>query len=314
MHEDLRDALHKVSRVAQDSDARPDLEYVQRGGRRLRWFRRIGVAGVVFLLVAGGSAFLSQLSDPSPRSTQEAAGTDETTTAQTPETSDGTVLSPDNVPSWRVVTFAVRAVAQAGLSDTSGVRLEYRDQRKSETGWELRFASAMCQDNQSCEQRGPVRFSVRTSGSVLEISEEGISGLDSEAAGSIVGHRELLTSEFTSLEFLAPTLTESPDEGIGVLTSELWTGSLPEADSEMSVTCHLEIYDHSGKVIHTGGQFEMLVPTDEGSRTDSGTHLFGAPADLAEAAAADVTCGEAHDVSDAPEGSRKTWGLPFDED
>lgn len=316
MHEDLREMLHKESRSAQDRSARPDLKSVQRGGHRLLWSRRIGVAGAVALLIAGGSIFPTQFLDPT-RSKQPATGVGEAASPQVPETSDGRMLSPDNVPTWRVVTFAVRAVAQSGLSDTVGLRLEYRNLLKSETGWVLQFASAICEDDSNCVPSDPVQFSVRASGAVLEVSEEAISGLSPETIGRLKAYREVLTSELTSLEFLAPTLAESPDEAIGVSTSELWTGPLPDSGHEMSVTCHVEVYDRAGEGVYTGEPFEMLVPTDEESRTDDGTHQFGVSAelgvsaDLTKANSADVLCGEAHDVSEAPPGSRRTWGLPY---
>jgi hypothetical protein len=318
MHEDLREALHRESRVAQAHSARPDLNSVKRGGLRLLWSRRIGIVGTVVLVIAGGSLILSQFLDPT-RSEQPVAGVGEAATAQVPETSDGRMLSPDNVPSWRVVTFAARAVAQAGLSDTNGLRLVYRDHLRNETGWAVRFASAKCEDDSNCVPGDPVRFPVRTSGTVLEVSEEAISGLSPETIGRLTAYREVLTSELTSLEFLAPTLTESPDEGLGISTSELWTGPLPDSGSEMSVTCRVEVFDRAGESIYIGKPLEMLVPSDEKSRTDDGTHLFGVsaelaqvvPADLTQADSADVLCGEAHDVSEAPKGSRRTWGLPY---
>lgn len=310
MHDDLGRVLQQAALVAQRHAARPNLEYVLRGGRRLRWRRRLGGIGAALCVMAVGAAAISLAGNLS-RPARQVQGAAQQPSLEVPETSNGELLSPDAVPSWRVTTFAVRAVAEAGLTDTDGLRLEYRGHQPTQSGWLVEFAAAHCENGQNCVDQEPVQLGVRALGSTLEIPVESISGLDSSATNAISTYRELLTSESTSLEFLAPTLVQSADESQSVSTSELWTGSLPDEGVEMSVTCQVEIYDQAGTVIHKGQQLEILVPTDEGSRTDDGGHEFGVPQEVTGAAAsADVVCGEAHDVRDAPEGSRKSWGIP----
>jgi hypothetical protein len=269
---------------------------------------------VIGALLVGGWTFISTVSLPTTEVSRGAVGQPESAEVVIPDNSTGQLLRPEDIPTMRIITFAARAVAAAGLTDTSGYRYEYRTSEETESGWLVTFATAFCQDADNCEgNQPPGRLTVEAQPETLTITEATLPGGDNDAENKLLRYRELPTSEMTGLEFLAPVFAETPDEGLSVVTSELWTGPLPQGGSSLSVTCHMELYNEKGAAVHSGEQFEVLVPTEESARTDSGLHLFGAPAEYkSSAVSAEVVCGRPHELSAAPEGSRKPRGLPHE--
>lgn len=313
MRNDLGEALKTVFAEAQAKAGLPDLGQVRRGGRGILWRQRAGTMIVIGALLVGGWTLLSSISFPTTQVPRDAAGQTEPAGVVVPNNSTGRLLAPEDIPAMRVITFATRAVAASSLTDTTGYRYEYRALEEAESGWLVTFATAFCQDAEHCEDDETARLTVEAQPDALTITEAIIPGGDADVEDELLSYRELPTAEMTGLEFLAPALAETPDEGLSVVTSELWTGPLPQAGSSLSVTCQLELYDGKGAAVHSGGQFEVLVPTEESARTDAGIHQFGAPAELeSSVVSAAVVCGRPHELGAAPNGSRKPRGLPHD--
>jgi hypothetical protein len=253
------------------SDAREAI----RRGRRRRVRGRIGSGIVLTALAASGFVGVGTVLDGS-----DSAGT-----------SGGAVpAAGSGVENSRVATFAVRALAQAGLANPVGDFNDYRSAERADDGWVVSLETVRC-DPSTCTDHpdGDGSLEVRLDRGALQIVS--VTGpYTDEQREELLAYREEPNEERFGLLFVSPKLVEGADEGISVITSPLWTGPLGAAESS-AVECRVELYDESGALVYSGDWRPQPAPNEEEMRSGSIT-IFGVPREQVEGdpASAEVPC------------------------
>lgn len=105
------------------------------------------------------------------------------------------------VPPSRVATFAVRAVAQAGLLNPLGDLHDYQGVESAQSGWVVNFDAFVC-DATTCDSNpgGNSQLTVELQGDTLVVAEaSGPFGEDTRQ--KLLSYREQVTSEEVGLQF-----------------------------------------------------------------------------------------------------------------
>lgn len=190
----------------------------------------------------------------------------------------------------RAATFAIRAVAHAGLLDPTGVSYDYVDIQSTDSGWTAFFEVWDCRE--SVELGRCVRAS--TDSAFLDVAVEDDTLLVSETTASlsaeqrdkIMQYREQFSAESPGFEFPYVELTKFDDTSLGVQGSPLWTGPIPYNTESGTVSqvarCEARVFDDAGDVIFTGSagggdHVELEPPSTEEMRSGG---VAGVPVSL----------------------------------
>ncbi|MBA3423795.1 MAG: hypothetical protein H0W55_13405 [Actinobacteria bacterium] len=273
MSDDLRRLFNRAS-IDFDTPA-PDYRDVLQGGRRRLWTRRLGAVTFLVALLVGGGTLVTGL----PWTNESTSGDSTQPAAQT---------TTQYVPDTRVASFAVRAIADAGLLDPKGTFNDYKGVEEATGGWQVNFDAFVC-GSATCEPNsdGDTQLSVQVENGVLSIYDA-TGPLPDDATQRLLDFKEEPTPEGVDLQFPFLRISDSLDEGVSVIASPVWTGPIP-ARAALQVDCRLNILNEGGAVVFDRLLDEPLPQTEE---QRAGTkYVWGLPESLRdEAAQASVVC------------------------
>ncbi|MGI8621352.1 MAG: hypothetical protein ACR2LD_06085 [Actinomycetota bacterium] len=263
----------QFERAADRVEAPPtDYESVFRGGRSRLWRARASAVLLSGALAAAGFSLLSLPEDAADESSERVQSAAQETAT---------------VPAPRVATFAVRAVAQAGVLNPAGDFSDYKSVESIQNGWVANFDAFIC-GTATCDPNpgGNSQLTIEVRGDTLVVTEA--SGpIGDDALQSLLSYREQVTSEEVGLQFPFLRIGGSPDEGTSILASPLWTGPIPASGVQME--CHLSVKDNDGVVVF---ERTLVEPLPQREEMRAGTKfILGIPGDLAqEASNAELVC------------------------
>lgn len=279
----MSDELKRVFESVADSIEvpTPDVAGVVKAGRR-----RIQLNGLVLVLLVlglglGGSYLIGSLPGPGTTESTRVPGGVETSNQNSMR--DGTSsIMPAEVPDSRVASFAVRALAHAGLLDPLGHFNDYQAVERSVDRWSVTFDTYLCKPSTctSHPEGDNTRLTVELRDGALHASDlSGPAGTDardklqqySEQPGG-----EQVTIEFPFISVAGPL--EAPDEGISVYTSPLWTGSI-STEKGSEVECRVEVLNQDGSVVFERSLGVEEFPSQETERSGS-IKIVGIPGSL----------------------------------
>jgi hypothetical protein len=254
-----------------------DVREVVRGGTAMRRRRR-AVAGVFTVAALAGTAgMVSTVAGP------------ERSSGRLSPAGPAVITKAPEAP--RVATFAVRAVARAGLLDPTGTFNDYdRVERIGGAAWDVSFATSICRSDASCDPHPEGNVNLRVEIERGNLVVTGVGGpLSPDARERLLSYAEQPTPEGFGLEFPTVEIESIPDEGLSVVASPLWRGTLGAPAGV--VECRVELYDENGDVVYEGPTREQPVPESESMRAGA-QHIFGVQPDAVQGdpASADVVC------------------------
>ncbi|HVF52374.1 MAG TPA: hypothetical protein VNC78_02080 [Actinomycetota bacterium] len=200
------------------------------------------------------------------------------------------------IEDYRVITFALRAVAQAGLMDPLGDFFEYKGINNTPDGWRVTFASSTCyrrDGGETCEPNAredahgnamaDSHFDVvLVDGFLRVVSTEG--PLDAQQEAEVAEYAEAPTPVDPHPEFAPVRFTNEGRETLVRLTY-YWAGEITEARSAWA--CSLVKTDADGDTEPAAFALGVESPPDEEWRL--GGVISTGVAD-GDAASMDVTC------------------------
>ncbi len=257
----------------------------RRSYRRRTWVLR-GTAGAL-LLAAGlvnGPSLVDRLSDARP----------------------AVVSAPDDIPDHRAATFALRAIAQAGLMDPLGSFYVFEGTERQQDEWVVWFASSECVRTETMEtcraaagedELGNPRPDTRLSVGVTDDGEMRVVSVERSSGPVPEGNRERLLaySEWPAPvephpEFAPIPVTKGdPDaDGDSLLyrVASYWAGPIP--DERVTFGCFARAFDQRDQVVYESHAFTFESPEGD-SRRNGGVLHSGFPADTG-AQRVDMVC------------------------
>ena len=279
----MSDELKRVFESVTDSIEvpTPDVAGVVKAGRR-----RIRLNGLVLVLLVlglglGGSYLIGSLPGPGSAESTRVSGGIETSNQNS--TQEGiSSITPAEVTDSRVASFAVRALAHAGLLDPLGHFNDYQGVEKSVDGWSVTFDTYLCKPStcSSHPEGDNTRMTVELRDGALHASDLlGPGGADARSKLQQYSEQpgdEQVAVEFPFLNVAGPL--EAPDEGISVYTSPLWTGSIP-TEKGSGVECRIEVLNQDGSVVFERSLGVEELPSHEADRSGS-IKIVGIPGSL----------------------------------
>lgn len=207
----MTDELRSALRVDGAEPPPPDLTDVARRRRRLAVRRSLITAGVSALVVA--SLVVGATLWPEKKVPNQIAGT----------------IRSVSSPTERALTFAVRAVEQAGLIDWTGTAYEFERIDDAGAGWEVTFRHYECPPDGAagCEFADPpliLRVAVHDERlGVVDVDGE----IEAEQDASLRRYEEGTNPERIGFELLSPIIVPTEEGRQRLVTSWLWSGPLP---------------------------------------------------------------------------------------
>lgn len=257
----MTDELRNAFRIQGPEPPLPDLADVGRRRRRLAWRRSLLTTGVTLFVVVSvmvGATLWPEKDPPAP-----VGGPNRTTSS----------------PTERAITFAVRAVDQAGLVDWIGTAYAFGRIDEVDGGWEVTFRHLECAARGSgCEEVFPrlvLTVGVREN-HLRVIALEG--ELDARQETSLLGFAERPTPERLGLELLGPRVIRSEGSRPRLLTSWMWAGPLPAAGS--AAICRPFLLNSDFERVGSMPPFSFASPGSSPSEVNRLGGLFGAPIPL----------------------------------
>jgi hypothetical protein len=200
----------------------------------------------------------------------------------------------------QAATFALRAIAQAGLFDPLGDYYDYREITSSDDRWVVSFVASHCYRNEQLETCDPYqgRSDHLVPDAWLEIAERDSSFVVTSAFGrfdeedrkQLLSYSEPSSPEPGHQEYLTVRVDPAQSEGgVEIRAADIWAGVLPDDESLWSI-CLAEILDASGNVIWTARS--RLAHVARGEAFRSGGLLYMGAMEVApeDAASARISC------------------------
>ncbi len=247
----------------------------QRSYRRRTWVLR-GAAGA--LLLAAGlvnePSLFDRLSDARP----------------------AVVSAPDDIPDHRAATFALRAIAQAGLMDPLGSFYGYEGIERQEDEWVVWFASSECVRTETTETchaaagedelgnpQPDTRLSVGVGddGNLRVVSVERSSGpVPEDNRERLLAYSEWPDPVDPHPEFAPIPVTKGDPAADGdsliYRAASYWAGPIPEQRTTFG--CFARAFDEGDQVVYESHAFTFESPEGD-SRRNGGVLHSGFPAD-----------------------------------
>lgn len=185
----------------------------------------------------------------------------------------------------RAASFAVRAIAHAGLLDPTGDLYSYEGIHEAQGEWTVTFQVWDCAQSvelgRCLESPSDATLTVRVEEGRLVVSEA-VGPIDDSSRDRLAQYDEAFEPEAARFEFPYVEVTHFKGGSIGLQGSPLWTGPIPyvaQDGSDEIGKCEAEIRNSSGEVVYRGsaggGKFVPLtVPATEELRAGG---LSGVP-------------------------------------
>lgn len=185
----------------------------------------------------------------------------------------------------RAASFAVRALAHAGLLDPTGDLHSYEGIHEAEGEWTVTFEVWDCSQSvelgRCLDSSSDARLSVSVEDGRLLVGEA-VGPMNDRSRDRLAQYREVFEPEVAGFEFPFVELTHFKGGSTGLQGSPLWTGPIPyvgEDAADQIGKCQAEIRNSSGDVVYRGsaggGKFVPLtVPRIEEMRAGG---LSGVP-------------------------------------
>lgn len=275
---ELARALHREAAADARRAPEPALARTVERGRALRRRRRMGatavVAAVSALAIVAGPRIADALRAPTP---------DTAPSRPAPEDMDA-----------EATTFALRAIADAGLMNSFGDFYAYRSTEPLGDGWRVAFAPLQCSPppSERCEdapgEDARLDVGVDASDWVVEVAA-GPMGEEQRARLLAFRRPAVATDphpEFGPVGLAEPSDARAEGEGLQVSVAIYWAGPLP--DPRTTFACYLRAYDEAGNAIYDSQASAYESPPSESSRT-GGSLSTGFPPDV-DATRAEMLC------------------------
>jgi len=200
----------------------------------------------------------------------------------------------------QAATFALRAIAQAGLFDPLGDYYDYQEITHPGDRWVVSFVAMHCYRNERIETCDPYqgRDSFNVPDAWLEIAELDGSFVITNAFGrfsdedrdELASYSEPSTPEPGHQEYLTVRVDPSQSEGgVEIRAANIWAGVLPEDDNLWSI-CRAEILDAEGNVIWTARARHAQKERGEPFRSGGLVYMGAMEVAPGDAASARITC------------------------
>lgn len=210
----------------------------------------------------------------------------------------------DHVPldpsSQQAATFALRAIAQAGLFDPIGDYYDYREITQHGERWVASFVASRCYRNEQVETCDPYqgRSDHVVPDAWLEIDEvdgkfvvtNTFGRFNEEDRSELLSYTEPSTPQPGQHQYLTVRLDPARgEEGVEIRAADIWAGVLPEGDDLWSI-CFPEILDADGNVIWADQR--RYAQHSRGEAFRSGGLTFIGAIEVEGAASARMNCEE----------------------
>lgn len=260
-------------------ESTPDLDDVAKGGRAYRKrsvLRRVSALVVIVGLVAlGGPSALRSLRDDDAR----------------------LAVTQGEIPDSRAATFALRAVAQAGLMNSKDdYYLSYEETQRTEGGWIAQFKALRCTTTPDVHTCNPIAGNGgRTPLEVTVVEGQlRVTGAPEDIPGD---KRERLLAFAEAPDPIDPHPEHAPvvlrqgdpeadGESLIFSVASYWAGPLP--DRVLTFGCFVRAYNDQGEVVYESHAHAYESPRSEERRT-GGVLSSGFPA-ATNATRAEMIC------------------------
>jgi hypothetical protein len=200
----------------------------------------------------------------------------------------------------QAATFALRAIAQAGLFDPLGDYYDYQEITATDERWVVSFVAGHCYRNEQVETCDPYqgRSDHLVPDAWLEITERDGSFVVTNAFGrfsdedrdQLLSYSEPSSPEPGHKEYLTVRVDPSQsEEGVEIRAADIWAGVLPEDDHLWSI-CLAEILDAEGSVIWTARSRHADRERGEAFRSGGLVYMGAMEVVPEDAASARITC------------------------
>jgi hypothetical protein len=210
----------------------------------------------------------------------------------------GAARDPLDPLTQQAATFAIRAIAHAGLLDPLGEYYSYETIFAGEDGWVVSFVASHCYQNDRVETCDPYQgrgedlepdawVEISDADGAFEITDA-FGRFSDEQRDHVAGYSE--SSELEEGHAAFPTVRLDParnEEGYYIRAAGMWAGVLP-ARGRISTLCRPEVLDADGNVVWSDER--RYAYGSRGERDRSGWIVGTGALKLDSASSARMTC------------------------